>query len=164
MKDTVYILLGNKPSSVLSMMIKNFSASFSKNGLKTSPLFLDEVLDGRWIDNAFALIVGGAESTIIRRALSPDGFLRKDIIQDANQRGVHYVGFCGGAFMAWESISFQGDNGYSRGGEGFGLYPRDSLGAPSGFTPKNFTGMSDSAAIISLKHIPSGKFFHSLYC
>ena len=165
MKDTVYIYATESASSsVLAMMLKNFGLSFSKNGLKVKPIFGAEIVKGNWIDNAYALILGGAESTIFRKALSPDGSFRKDDIQAAHRAGVHFAAYCGGAFLSHESIVFKGEGNYFRQGEGLGLYPRKSFGAASGFTPKDFTGMSDSAAIISLRHQSTGKYFHSLYC
>lgn len=165
MKDTVYIYAGEqKRSSVLAMMLRNFGQSFARNGLKVAPVFGCDLLEERWRQDAFALIIGGMESTIMRNALSPGGVFQKHLIQDARADGVHIAGFCGGAIMGYDQIEFKGANGYARAGAGFGLYPRKSFGAASGFTPKDFTGLSDSAAIISLKHAPSNKFFHSLYC
>jgi len=165
MKDTVYIYVGESiDSSVHAMMMQNFTLSFSRNGLKIQPLSSEDLLQGRWINNAFALLWGGGESTSFRKSLSPQGKFRKDIIQNAHQAGVHFAGFCGGGFMAWDHVTFTGEHDYKREGEGFGLYPRKSNGAVVGLTPKNFTGMSDSAAIIPLRHKASGKHFHALYC
>ncbi len=165
MRDTVYIYNGERrQSSVLSMMVQNFGIPFAKNGMKTVPIFAEDILKGEWIDNAAAIIFGGAESTIFRNALSPDGIFRKDIIRDAHQAGVHFAGYCGGAFIGWDHVEFKGAFNYKRQGEGFGLYPRKSFGAAAGFTPNDFTGRSDSAAIIPLYHPATGRNFRSLYC
>lgn len=165
MKDTVYIYADpKKDHSITAMMLENFGQSFAKNGLKVKPIFATEILQERWIDQAAAIIFGGAESTKFRKALSQEGIFRKDIIQRAHNEGVHYIGTCGGAFIGWDHIHFTGSDDYVRVGEGFGLYPRKSFGAPSGFTPKDFNGRSDSAAILSMKHKPTGRYFHSLYC
>lgn len=163
-RDKIYIYAGEQPqSSVLSMMLSCFGESFARNGLAVAPIFGAELLEGAWMRDARAIIIGGMESTILRNALSPHGVFQSGLMCAARERGIHYVGFCGGAFMAWDEIRFRGDGDYYREGPGFGLYGGVSHGAARGFTPKDFTGASDSAAIIPLRHA-SGRYFHALYC
>ena len=123
-----------------------------------------EIKKSNFAENTSILVFGGQSVTQFKEALGDNGIYA---IKSYVENGGHYLGICAGGYFGATNIDFTGqsNNGeiYKKQANGLGFFNGIAKGSITEITPTYFTGMTNSASVISISTNQDKIKYNTLY-
>lgn len=136
---------------------------FNEQGLMSAFINHDDIKAGHFIDTTNLLIFAGQSVTQFKESLGKTGL---ENIKDYVRQGGQYLGICAGGYFGAKETYFKGLDKkkglYTISSDGLGFFDGLAKGSLTEISKTPFTGMSNSAAVITLKTF-DGIDFKTLY-
>lgn len=154
----IYNGYGAWPTGVKTLLFM-FSMTLHPHGIPIKTISQNELNDpaSKWQDDADLLVFGGGEFSKVKEKLSSYG--RAAIQAFTSEKS--YLGICKGAYAGAAQIDFFGKNDRKQ-SPGFGFFNGVARGSLP-IAPSLYSGKSDSAQIVTLRHELRGLEFPALY-